>query len=267
MPELPEVQCFVDSLNKSHLNARLKKIVLRRGDIRFPLDKEKLQDVFAPGAHLKPFERIGKQIIVQTNRGRFYVGLGMSGYFTPTSTQAPFKHEHITLLFEKHEPLGFVDARRFGFWRSEGPTFLVDPLDEKGLLKLFLSDKFCHKKNSIKEALMDQNLIGGIGNIYAVEALHHIGVHPQTQVANLMPLQFKKLAKVLPRLLKQAIVAGGSTISTYRNLHGEQGNFQAIHRVYGRAGEKCLTRTCKGVIVRIEQGGRGSWFCPQCQPV
>jgi formamidopyrimidine-DNA glycosylase len=165
--------------------------------------------------------------------------------------------------------LGFVDPRRFGFWKPVGAfseiSAAVDPLNAEELLHLFKSSKFTQSERSIKVALMDQNIIGGIGNIYAVEALYRAGVSPLRSCSNVSPLKYRVLAQVIPEILSAAIDVGGSTISTYRRLHGESGGFQDLHLVYDRAGENCVNKKCRGKIERIVHAGRSSWWCPRCQ--
>lgn len=267
MPELPEVQCFVDALNNSHQNAKVEKIFFRRDDIRFPLDKAKLSSIFARGQTIQRFYRRGKQIVIETKMGEVFVSLGMSGYFTETKLKTPKLHEHVTLQFSDHPPLGFIDPRRFGFWKTEAPLPAADPLSEESLRNLFLSPKIKSSKRAIKDVLMDQSLIGGIGNIYALEALFRARIHPQKVCLAIKSAQWNQLAVEIPPILKKAIQLGGSTISTYRNLAGDAGSFQNVHLIYDREGQKCANMRCNAKIQRIVQGGRSSWFCPRCQKI
>ena len=208
----------------------------------------------------------------------------MSGAFFPATVGKPRLHEHITLLFENGDALAFVDPRRFGFWkiRLENTVRSADPLCEKALLEVFQSAKAQRSMRSVKEFLMDQSVIGGIGNIYALEALFRAGIHPALTCAELSTAntaknskasakkseqKWKSLAQCLPVLLNEAIRAGGSSISTYRKLHGESGGFQDLHQVYGREGKPCVAPGCKGIIERFAQGGRSSWVCARCQPL
>ncbi len=138
-------------------------------------------------------------------------------------------------------------------------------MSAESLKELFISERFLKSSRSIKDVLLDQREIGGVGNIYALEALHLVGVDPRRKVCAMMKEEFAKLSTVLPKVLEVAINKGGSTISTYRRLNGDSGDFQTLHRVYDREGEACLKRGCDGVIERIKQGGRSSWLCPMCQ--
>ncbi|MBX9704258.1 MAG: bifunctional DNA-formamidopyrimidine glycosylase/DNA-(apurinic or apyrimidinic site) lyase [Silvanigrellaceae bacterium] len=272
MPELPEVQSFVNAINQSYAGRKLSGIEFHRKNLRYPFEKIELKDIFSRGTIFHGCQRQGKQLLLKTERGDVSVSLGMSGAFVPKpSSSKPNKHEHVTLLFEEGNHLGYEDPRRFGFWKvsPKGPTtdhcVPVDALEQKELLQLFLSKKISTKKASIKAVLMDQHFIGGIGNIYALEALHRANIHPLKLCSQLSQIDCQKLAKEIPKILFKAIELGGSSVSTYRTLHGEHGNFQKLHLVYGREGESCLTKGCLGVVERLLQNGRSSFYCPHCQ--
>lgn len=266
MPELPEVESFRRALEKEYLGKKIREVHFHRKDIRYPLTPQ-IKEVLRPGASITRFGRDGKQLIIETKYGKVNVSLGMSGSFLPTDPKHPHKHEHVTIVFEGGHALGFVDPRRFGFWKvSKGPLpHLADPLDEQALTALFGKHIWNKRTRNIKDALMDQKMIGGVGNIYALEALHLAGVRPTRSCRTITKKEYTLIAHYLPKILTKAIDGGGSTVSTYRRLHGEDGNFQEYHHVYNREGEKCRKRGCKGTVKRIVQGARGSWFCPVCQ--
>ena len=269
MPELPEVQSFAHALEKEYFGKKVDKILLHRKDLRFPFEKAELSRIFARGTTFLRPVRVAKQLVLKTENGMVAVSLGMSGSFLPSNHPKRFKHEHVTILFTDNTAVCYIDPRRFGFCKvvqSESDvSSAVNPLEASELESLFLSQSFRDSSVSIKTALMDQAKIGGIGNIYALEALHLIGVRPTRLCSEMRPKQLTKLAQVIPIVLQQAIDKGGSTISTYRRLHGDPGGFQELHRVYDRAGEKCLRERCSGTIVKIVQTGRSSWYCPVCQ--
>lgn len=269
MPELPEVESFAIAIEKEYCGKKVAGILLHRKDLRFPFEKAKLVRVFAPGTTFLQPVRVAKQLVLKTEKGMVAVSLGMSGSFLPSNHPNYAKHEHVTILFEDKSALSYIDPRRFGFWkviRSESEvSSAVDPLVGEELERLFLSHAFRSSSVSIKTTLMDQSKIGGIGNIYALEALHLIGVKPTRLCSELKTKQLTHLARVIPDVLLQAIDKGGSTVSTYRRLHGDPGGFQELHRVYDRDGQKCLREGCRGTITKIVQTGRGSWYCPACQ--
>ncbi len=269
MPELPEVQGFVNAIKKSYVGLTLKNIKFHREDLRYPFQVKELKEIFAPGNKLLQCYREGKQLVLETNHGSVSISLGMSGAFKPILSSDIEKHQHVSVFFENGEGFAYVDPRRFGFWKikdtSSAAQKVCDPLQESELLKLFLSPLIREKNTSIKDILMDQKLIGGIGNIYAVEALYIAKIHPLKNCTDISVKQWKSLAQAIPEILQLAIEMGGSSISSYRTLNGDKGSFQHVHRVYGRTGLKCLQKNCSGTIERIVQKGRSSWFCSECQ--
>ena len=266
MPELPEVESFRRALEKEYLGKKISAVRFHREGIRYPLSPQ-IKEILAPRSSITRFGRDGKQLLIETKHGIVNVSLGMSGAFLPADPEHPTKHEHVTIIFTDRSALGFIDPRRFGFWLvHEGKLpHLADPLSEASLLALFLNTQFRKRTRNIKDTLMDQRMIGGVGNIYALEALHMAGVRPARSCQAISKKEYALIAHYLPKILMRAIDGGGSTVSTYRRLHGEDGNFQEYHHVYNRDGEKCLTRGCSGTIKRIVQGARGSWYCPVCQ--
>ncbi len=269
MPELPEVQNFAQSIQSNYVGKKFKNIIFHRDNLRYPFEKAKLEKIFANGIEFLNCYREGKQIILQTSNGSVTISLGMTGAFKAANQNEVEKHQHITLNFKNGESLAFVDPRRFGFWKvfdsKELKKTSCDPLVETDLLELFLSEVVKNKCISVKDMLMDQKLIGGIGNIYALEALFLAEILPTTRCVDLSITRWKKLAKEIPIILNQAIALGGSSISTYRSFKGDKGSFQTLHKVYGRENEKCLKKGCQGNIKRIAQSGRSSWYCPDCQ--
>ena len=268
MPELPEVQNFVYAIQNNYVGLNLNQITFHRDNLRYPFEKEKLKKIFSKGTTLKSCYREGKQLVLETELGAVNISLGMTGSFKPIQNQAPEKHQHVTLVFHNGKSLGYIDARRFGFWkiREENvSSSICDPLNSEELKQLFYSEKISKLSRSVKTMLMDQNLIGGLGNIYVCEALFRAKISPLLCCPEIKQSQWKNLSEVIPSLLKQAIEQGGSSIATYRTLNGKKGNFQNLHLVYEKHNQKCVHAKCKGLIVRIVQQGRSTWYCPSCQ--
>ncbi len=265
MPELPEVEAYCRALKKEYAGKTISRVVFHRDNIRNTLDKKGLRGILEKHK-LSDVYRDGKRLVMKTQGGGVVISLGMSGSFIPAQS-VPAKHEHITLHFKDGTALGYVDPRRFGSWevRSGALPHLADPMRTPSLLKLFSDERFIKSSRAIKDALLDQREIGGIGNIYALEALHLAHVSPLRKVSLLTKKEFMLIATIIPKVLTKAIDNGGSTISTYRRLNGEGGDFQELHRVYDREGEKCLKRGCGGIILRVKQSGRSSWYCMRCQ--
>lgn len=269
MPELPEVQTFVDAIQENYSGNTIDGIAFHRNNLRYPLDKNKLKLIFSKNAILQKCFRVGKQLVLQTNNGSALVSLGMTGSFHESNGISPEKHEHITLFFNKKSPLAYSDPRRFGSWTvyDEGKIFkAVDPLDSLALRQFFGSSKFSQSYRSVKDVLMDQKCIGGLGNIYALEALFKAKIHPFTSCHKVTKKEKEELSHFIPLILNKAIELKGSSVKSYRTLEGESGLFQQQHLVYDRQGKICSTPDCKGIILRIAQGGRSSWYCPKCQP-
>lgn len=265
MPELPEVESYARALKKEYAGKSISRVVFHRDNIRNTLDKKGLRAALEQH-ELTDVYRDGKRLVMKTEGGEVLISLGMSGSFIPAHA-SPQKHEHITLHFTDGASLGYVDPRRFGSWeiRSTALPHHADPMSNASLNKLFFDERFKKSSRSIKDVLLDQREIGGVGNIYALEALHLSGVDPRRRVSDVSKTEFSSIARHLPNVLTQAIDRGGSTISTYRRLHGDSGDFQELHRVYDREDERCLKRGCGGTIIRVKQGGRSSWLCAKCQ--
>ncbi|WGL59655.1 bifunctional DNA-formamidopyrimidine glycosylase/DNA-(apurinic or apyrimidinic site) lyase [Pigmentibacter sp. JX0631] len=270
MPELAEVQNFVNSINKNFLGLSISEIKFHRHNLRYPFDIEELNNIFAQGASFQKVFREGKQLVIETTQGAVNISLGMSGAFKAIENNQIEKHQHVSIYFRNGSGLAYIDPRRFGFWKIrdaklEESTTICDPLDQLALNEVFKNKGIVLKNRSIKEMLMDQKIIGGIGNIYALEALFLARISPFRACSTIEPKEWKILANQIPVMLEKAIVLGGSSIASYRSFSGNKGSFQELHQVYGRDGQKCLRLKCNGLIERLPQGGRSSWFCPICQ--
>jgi formamidopyrimidine-DNA glycosylase len=175
---------------------------------------------------------------------------------------AILKHTHVILRLASGKEIRFVDPRRFGrIWVTRGfQTAGLEPLDTgfEDFARLFRG-----RKTPIKSALLNQKLLRGVGNIYADESLFRAGIRPRRRASSLTRQELQNLHKVIRRVLREAISAGGSSISDYFDVEGEPGLFQTRHRVYGREGQPCLA--CDATIKRIVVAGRGTHYCPKCQ--
>lgn len=269
MPELPEVESFARALNNEYTQKPIKEVLFHRDNIRYKLDKKALRKILSSGISITRFHRDGKQLILETENGSISISLGMSGAFHPADSRTPVKHEHITIVFEDATALGYIDPRRFGFWipYDKPLSHKADPLSKSSLLSFFTSEQFTKSSRSIKDILLDQKCIGGIGNIYAAESLFNAKIHPRASAKSIPQAKRELLAETIPIVLNKAIDKGGSTISTYRRLNKETGDFQEFHKVYARHAMPCLARECTDTILRIVQSGRSTWYCPSCQPM
>jgi formamidopyrimidine-DNA glycosylase len=202
---------------------------------------------------------------VRPTRAQWIVHLGMTGRLQVCEPQSEVvKHTHAILKLSSGRELRFVDPRRFGrlsvAQAGDFDAAGIEPLeaDVETFLPLFQG-----RKTPIKSALLNQNLLRGVGNIYADESLFRAGLRPRRRASTITRDQLGKLLVAVKEVLKEAIALGGSSISDYVNSDGEEGFFQLRHRVYGREGEPCLV--CKTPIKRIVIAGRSSHYCPKCQ--
>ncbi len=199
------------------------------------------------------------------SKAQWIVHLGMTGRLQVCEPQSEvLKHTHAILKLSSGRELRFVDPRRFGrlsvAQTGDFDAAGVEPLEVD--LDRFLA-LFRGRKTPIKSALLNQNLLRGVGNIYADESLYRAGLRPRRRASTITRDQLAKLLTAVKEVLKEAIALGGSSISDYVDADGEEGFFQLQHRVYGREGEPCVV--CKTPIKRIVIAGRSSHYCPKCQ--
>jgi formamidopyrimidine-DNA glycosylase len=283
MPELPEVQTVVTTLRPRIVGREIARVTLHRTDIVAP-DSINLPKLLTMHV-VTDLTRRGKRIVFTLDDGnRFYIHLGMSGRLTIETDERPLeKHTHLVIDFapdpqecsiRKRESSGsaagtqlrFRDPRRFGgvWWlgsEDPGGTMGPEPLDVKIDV---LIEKLSRTKSAIKNVLLDQTVLAGIGNIYADEALFESGIHPLARADRLNADQARRLHAAIKKILRRAIKHKGSTLRDYVDAEGGKGGFQKLHRVYDRANQPCPT--CKKPIRRIVLGGRSTHFCPNCQP-
>ena len=200
---------------------------------------------------------------IQQAPAQWIVHLGMTGRMLVCDPAADVeKHTHAILRLASGRELRFVDPRRFGRlsvtheFRAPGS----EPLEVE--VEKFV-DLFRGRKTPIKSALLNQKLLSGVGNIYADESLFRSGIRPRRRASTLSREQLRRLYLSVQEVLKEAIAAGGSSISDYVDANGDAGFFQLQHRVYGREAEPCLV--CKTPIKRVVIAGRSSHYCPKCQ--
>ena len=273
MPELPEVETVVRTLRPRLTGAKLMAPRHLRDDMLRAGSPPLAPAV--KGATVAAVERRGKKILIRLSTGHTLgIHLGMTGQITVAAPGEDVRdHTHLILSFRapddaKHE-MRFRDPRRFGeIWLcppgecAEGDELGPEPLT---LTTTRLATRLANSKRPVKNALMDQSLIAGLGNIYVDESLFGAGLHPLTPANTLTRTQTALLNRSIKRILRNAIRRRGSSISDYIDVNGESGGFQHLHRVYARTGQPC--RTCKTPIERITLAGRSTHFCPKCQPL
>jgi len=267
MPELPEVETVVRTLRPVLLNRRLARVELTRADVVCPADCDLPRRL--TGRRVTDITRRGKRIVITLDdANRFYVHLGMTGRLTVEPARAPVeKHTHLLVrLSDAGRELRFRDPRRFGgiWWLG------ADACDEQmgpeplTLRATELARRLTRTTRAIKNVLLDQRVIAGVGNIYADEALFAARIHPLRPANQLDDDEIRRLNRALKMTLRRAVRHRGSSLRDYVDADGARGAFQSLHRVYDRAGEPC--RACKHLVERIVLGGRSTHFCPRCQP-
>jgi formamidopyrimidine-DNA glycosylase len=277
MPELPEVETVCRGLAKELIGHVIHGVALRRATLRFPMPPF-IHDL-VEGAKVKTITRHSKYALIHLDQGGvIIIHLGMTGrmVFMPYGAE-PQKHDHVIFFYgtrttQKPKQLFFNDARRFGVLDYTTQDVLmehpllrhlgIDPFDPD-FTPVWLEARLQKRKGPIKQALMDQKLIAGLGNIYVCEALFAARVSPERPANQLTRSEIVALVKGIRKVLLAAIEAGGSSLRDYVQADGNLGYFQTKFKVYGHEGEACSR--CKEMIARIVQSGRSSFYCPSCQ--
>ena len=267
MPELPEVETTVRGLERVLDGRRIASVEARRPDLRRALPEDLGQRL--TGSRVIGLRRRAKYGLIDTDRGDTLVfHLGMSGHWRIDPSEIG-KHDHFIVTTEDGRRLALNDPRRFGsldLVRSEelaewGPVKALGPepfdLDARELKR-----RLAGRKAAIKLMLLDQAIVAGLGNIYVCEALHRAGIHPIRAAGSVSRERLGRLVPAIHDVLAEAIAAGGSTLRDFAAPDGELGYFPKSFGVYDREGQRC---PCGGTVRRIVQGGRSTFYCPQCQ--
>lgn len=272
MPELPEVETIVRTLRPRAEGSRIVSANLLRADIVEPPGTDLGQ--MLSGHRIGAIDRRGKRIIVTLEpAGQVVIQLGMTGRLTLHELGAtPRPHTHLILQLTPAKPgeeqfeIHFSDPRRFGRVRWLGNGEAADaglgpePLT---ISQATLARALAGTRRPIKAALLDQQLIAGLGNIYVDESLFRARIHPLTPANALSSDQARALRSAIISTLRKAINHRGSTLRDYVDAAGDKGGFQKLHNVYGRSSQPCIA--CRSTIQRIVLSGRSTCFCPQCQ--
>jgi formamidopyrimidine-DNA glycosylase len=279
VPELPEVETVRRGMVSFVVGRRINRVEVGRERTVRRTSREALIDGLT-GTSITSIGRRGKYIVCSLDSGdSLMIHLRMSGrvLVSPAGSDRP-DHTHVVLHLggEPSQELWFVDPRTFGEMVVFDPSRVevelpelarlgVDPITD-GLSVVELSSTLRRRARQLKPLLLDQHVIAGIGNIYCDEILHRAKLRPDRLANTLKPAEVRRLHEAIHSILGEAIDAGGSTLSDtqYVDVMGDGGSFQLDHRVYDRAGQRCLT--CgRTNIVRIVSGGRSTCYCPRCQ--
>ncbi len=293
MPELPEVETVRRGLEPAMAGAVIARVEQRRSNLRFPFPDRFVERL--TGRRVNALSRRAKYLLADLDSGYVLVmHLGMTGRFTVEqpdgaalvpgeflyAASANDTHDHVVFHLEGGARITYNDARRFGFMTlieratlPEHPLFArigIEPLGN-ALDGAALARMFAGKSAPLKAALLDQTLVAGLGNIYVCEALHRAGLSPNRAAGTLAKkdggptARAERLAVVIRDVLEEAVAAGGSTLRDYAHTDGSLGYFQHAFKAYGREAEPCTNPACNGVIRRIVQSGRSTFYCGECQ--
>ena len=286
MPELPEVEIVRQSLNKKINQKKVIKVIVRNRNLRFKLPVN--FETFLKGRKIIDVKRFSKYLIFCFSNNKYcLLHLGMSGtvhvitdnqrnlltntsfYNSPT---LPIRHNHVEIIFKNLRVI-YNDPRRFGFFQIIKNSLSLkkrfanlgpEPFQSEFNYKYVIS--FLKGKNkNIKNFLLDQNFVSGIGNIYANEILFHCKLDPNKKAELLKKDDCKKIIFNSRKVLREAIKKGGSTIKDFKNISGKKGSFQKNFKVYERKGQLCKRLNCKGIIQKKEISNRSTFFCNICQ--
>lgn len=270
MPELPEVETTRRGIDPHLLHQSIKEIIVRNPKLRWPVP-ENISELAANQTILS-IQRRAKYLLISLANGTILIHLGMSGNLRVLTEAFPAeKHDHIDLVLHNGLRLRYRDPRRFGAWLwltgnpMEHPTLSKlgpEPLSEQFNAD-YLAGQLVNKRTAIKQLIMDNQLVVGVGNIYASESLFRAKIAPTVSGMALNPQQIGSLCEQIKATLTEAIAAGGSTLRDYVDSDGKAGYFMINSYVYGRTGQPC--RLCGTPICNIRQGQRATFYCPQCQ--
>ena len=273
MPELPEVETVRRGLSEAILNKSIEGVVVRRRDLRRPILRSFARRVL--GRAVRTIDRRGKYLLLNlSDESVVIIHLGMSGRLVVGWNGEPERHDHVILTLSDGMTVKFNDPRRFGsidittrqgllghqIIRSLGVEPLTEAFNED-----WLSHRLLGRQGPIKNLLMDQSIVAGLGNIYVCESLFLAGISPRRAGANIRGVRAKRLVGSIRQVLTEAIEAGGSSLQDYVQASGELGYFQHRFKVYNREGRPCLNCPPPSRIIRLVQANRSTFFCSGCQ--
>ena len=288
MPELPEVEVVKRSLKRKILNSIIKKVQINEHKLRYNIDKEIGKKL--TGKKIKKIKRRSKFLIFEIDKSYLMlVHLGMTGkfffidrnkekfktsFYYFLNYQKDQKHNRVIFFLNKNRKLIYNDVRKFGFiklFKSDYKTRIShfknlgpEPLGNKWNFEYF-KDYIVNRKRNIKNILMDQKFVSGLGNIYVNEILFLSGVRPTREVKKLKNFEIEKIIKYSKIILKNSIKLGGSTIKDFSSENGKKGVFQQYFKIYGRKDKKCSNVDCNSSIIKTIISNRASFFCKRCQ--
>jgi formamidopyrimidine-DNA glycosylase len=271
MPELPEVETVRTYLEPVLTGRRFERVEIHDSRLVRPYEPAAVAAELE-GECVASVERRGKYLIVRFESGRaLLIHLRMTGGLR-AGALGDDPHRRALVRLDDGSDVAYRDVRRFGTWLLLEPGELEpylaarvgeEPLGD-GFTVTRLADRLAGRRAPIKSALLDQRTLAGMGNIYVDEALWRARIHPLRPAQSLDHNELRRLHRGIRAALEHGIARQGSTLRDYRLPDGASGSMQDEFRVYGRGGEPC--DRCGTAIVKTRVAGRGTWFCPRCQP-
>ena len=287
MPELPEVEVVKKSLRQTIYDLTIRNIEIPNKFLRYKID-EKLMKKMIKSKVLSVLRRSKYIIINLSNHYSILIHLGMTGKIIMTGpNKKKYKtsfyyellnnktiHDHLIIKFNKNILLTYNDVRKFGFIKilktkylqSSSHLFILgpEPLSKKFNFSYF-KENAKKRKVYLKDLLMNQNFVAGLVNIYVNEAIFQSKINPKLRVNNISNKKINVIISKIKKILKKAILEGGSSIKNFNDAKGKKGNFQQFFNVYGRQGKLCTRLNCRGTIRRTRISNRSTFFCDICQ--
>ena len=288
MPELPEVEVVKRSLINKTQNLIIKAVKINDGRLRYRINRNKIKKII--GLKFKKISRRSKYLLFSFNKDIvMLVHLGMTGklffvnrkskkyktsFYYDINEKKDKKHDRVIFNLSNNQKLIYNDIRKFGFIKFINRANLEqnvhlkylgpEPLSVKFNIGYF-KDYIKGKKRTIKDLLMDQKFVSGLGNIYVNEILFFSGVKQEKKIKKLTNFEIKKIIKFSKKIISKAIILGGSSIKDFSSSSGKKGLFQQHFSVYGKKAENCSKAKCAGKIKKIVIANRASFFCNKCQ--
>ena len=274
MPELPEVETVRGRLEPLLVGRRFEHVEIFDPRLTQPFAPDAVADELR-GERVRALERRGKYLVLRFESGRaLLIHLRMTGSLQHGGAGGlpDDPHRRAVVTLDDGSDVAYRDVRRFGTWLlaadGEVEPYLaarlgVEPL-AAGFTAKVLAERLAGRRAPIKAALLDQRAVAGLGNIYVDEALWYARVHPLRPAGELEPEDLRRLQRGVRRSLQAGIARQGATLRDYALPDGAEGAMQHEFKVYGRQGEPCFR--CGTPIEKIRAAGRGTWYCPRCQP-
>jgi formamidopyrimidine-DNA glycosylase len=275
VPELPEVETVRTRIAPVLEGRRFERVEILDARLVRPFEPAEVAGDLE-GERVAAVDRRGKYLIVRFESGRaLLIHLRMTGslrHFAGGAALEPDAHRRAVVSLDNGSDLAYRDVRRFGTWLLLEPgeldPYLAAKVGDEPLDVLFtaarLGERLHKRRAPIKAALLDQRTLAGLGNIYVDEALWRARIHPLRPAESLERNELRRLHRAIRVALEHGIARQGSTLRDYRLPDGGEGTMQNEFKVYGRGGEPC--DRCGTPIAKSRVGGRGTWFCPSCQP-